>query len=253
MAGRFEKKMALVTGGAQGIGLAIASRLAAEGARVAIMDLAGPWVGSADVRAALGETGGLEIEADVSIESEIERAVELTEAEFGRLDLLVNNAGVAPTSPFLQTDAALFDHVMAVNVRGSFLMARAAARTMAARRCGCIIQIASTCAFTAGASRNLSAYNMSKAAVRQMVASLATELAEHGIRVNAIAPGSIDTEMTRSHLRDEESMASTLRRIPLKSLGRPEDIADACVFLSSDQARYITGQTLVVDGGWLVR
>ena len=126
-------------------------------------------------------------------------------------DILVNNAGVAPTSPFLETGAALFDHVMAVNVRGSFLMARAAARTMAARRCGCIIQIASTCAFTAGASRNLAAYNMSKAAVRQMVASLATELAEYGIRVNAIAPGSIDTEMTRSHLRDEESMASTLR------------------------------------------
>ena len=247
--GRFENRTALVSGGARGIGLAIATRLADEGARVAILDLPGSWA-----RQPLPGNGtGLAIEGDVAVECDVERAVCRTEAAFGRVDLLINNAGVAPTSPFLQTDAALLDHVMAVNVRGSFLMARAAARSMMANGGGGIVQIASTCAFSGGASRNLSAYNMSKAAVRQMVASLATELAEHAIRVNAVAPGSIDTEMTRSHLKDDESMASTLRRIPLKCLGQPADIAAACAFLCSDEARYITGQTLVVDGGWLVR
>lgn len=252
MAGRFENRTALVSGGARGIGLATARLLAAEGARVAIMDLPGAF------DPALAEVGGgkpvgLVIEGDVARDADVERAVVQTESELGGIDVLVNNAGIAPTSPFLETEMGLFDRVMAVNVRGSFLMTLAAARLMMGRGGGCIVQIASTCAFTAGASRNLSSYNMSKAAVRQLVASLASELAEHAIRINAVAPGSIDTAMTRSHLRDEESLASTLRRIPLRYLGHPDDIAAACAFLCSDDARYITGQTLVVDGGWLVR
>jgi glucose 1-dehydrogenase len=250
---RLQNRTALVSGAARGIGLAIAQQFAAEGARVATMDLPGAWAGSAGEAAGHGCAPALVIEGDVGLEEDVERAVRLTETELGTIDVLVNNAGVAPTGPFLETDAALFDHVMSVNVRGSFLMTRAAARRMAGNGGGCIIQIASTCAFTAGASRNLCCYNMSKAAVRQMVASLASELAEHDIRINAVAPGSIDTEMTRSHLKDEESMAATIRRIPLKCLGQPEDIAAACIFLCSDEARYITGQTLVVDGGWLVR
>lgn len=252
MTQRFANRTALVSGGARGIGLAIAQRLANEGARVAIMDLAAALADSPDDLAAWNP-GGMTIEGDVARECDITRAVRETEEEFGRIDFLVNNAGVAPTRPFLETDTDLFDHVMAVNVRGSFLLARAAARLMAARGAGAIVQIASTCAFTAGASRNLSAYNMSKAAVRQLVASLASELAEYGIRINAVAPGSIDTAMTRSHLTTDESVAATIRRIPLKCLGHPDDIAAACAFLCSDDARYITGQTLVVDGGWLVR
>jgi 3-oxoacyl-[acyl-carrier protein] reductase len=248
---RFANKTALVSGGARGIGLAIAQRLASEGARVAILDLAAALAEAPDPEA--WNPCGMSVEADVGLECDVERAVAQTQREFGRIDYLINNAGVAPTRPFLETDTALFDHVMSVNVRGSFLLARAAARSMVARGGGGIVQIASTCAFTAGASRNLSSYNMSKAAVRQMVASLASELAEHAIRINAVAPGSIDTAMTRSHLSSEESIASTIRRIPLKCLGQPDDIAAACAFLCSDDARYITGQTIVVDGGWLVR
>ncbi|CAN5680311.1 3-oxoacyl-ACP reductase FabG [soil metagenome] len=252
MAGRFKNRTALVSGGARGIGLAIARQFVAEGARVATIDLPGVWA-EPPVGAAGRCPSILAIQGDVALERDVERAVSQTEAEFGRIDVFVSNAGVAPTRPFLEMDAELFDQVMAVNVRGSFLMTLAAARSMVAGGGGAIVQIASTCAFTAGASRNLCAYNMSKAAVRQMVASLASELAEHAIRINAVAPGSIDTDMTRSHLRDEESMASTIRRIPLKSLGQPDDIAAACIFLCSEEARYITGQTLVVDGGWLVR
>jgi NAD(P)-dependent dehydrogenase (short-subunit alcohol dehydrogenase family) len=154
---------------------------------------------------------------------------------------------------FLETDMELFDRVMAVNARGSFMMARECARDMATRRKGSIVQLASTCAFQSGASQELSAYNMSKAAVRQMVPSLASELAEYNIRVNAVAPGTIDTEMTRSCMPDEASVAAAMQKIPLGKFGQPEDIAAACVFLCSEEARYITGQTLVVDGGWLVR
>lgn len=253
MTRRLDNRTALVTGGARGIGLAIAQQLAAEGARVAVMDLPGAWDRASGESRGQGWAPALVIEGNVAVEEDVARVVRLTEVELGMIDVLVNNAGVAPTSPFLETDAGQFDHVMAVNVRGSYLMTHAAARRMARNGGGCIIQIASTCAFTAGASRNLCCYNMSKAAVRQMVASLASELADYAIRINAVAPGSIDTEMTRSHLKDEESIASTIRRIPLKCLGQPEDIAAACIFLCSDEARYITGQTLVVDGGWLVR
>lgn len=245
--------MAIVTGGARGLGRAIAERLGAEGAALCLFDLPGSGVG--ETAAALNATvaGALAVEGDVAAEADAARAIDAALARFGRVDILVNNAGVAPMVPFLDTDAATFDRVMAINVRGSFLFARQAARAMAARGGGVIVQIASTCAFTSGASRGLSAYNMSKAAVRQMVASLAGELAPHGIRVNAIAPGTIDTAMTRACFPDEAALEAEARRIPLGRLGRPGDVAAACAFLCSDDAAYVTGDTLLVDGGWMVR
>lgn len=252
MRSRFSGQTALVTGAARGIGHAIAEALADEGARLALVDLPGSCVTTATTALQRRGVPAVAIEGDVASADDAARAVETAAAQLGGIDLLVNNAGIAPMCAFLETDVELYDRVMAVNARGSFLMARAAARVMAVAGSGCIVQIASTCAFTAGASRNLSAYNMSKAAVRQMVASLAPELADHGIRINAVAPGTIDTELTRACL-DEDGAAAMMRRIPLKSFGQPSDIAEACLFLGSDAARYITGQTLVVDGGWLVR
>jgi NAD(P)-dependent dehydrogenase (short-subunit alcohol dehydrogenase family) len=250
--GRLRERVAIVTGGARGIGRAIAERFLTEGARVALFDLDACGL-DATVRD-LGLNGQVAaLTGDVTCEEDVRKAIAHVADRFGGLDILVNNAGIAPMRPFLESDAGLFDRVMAVNVRGSFLMARAAADVMGSGGGGCIVQIASTCAFSAGASRNMSIYNMSKAAVRQMVASLAGELAPIGIRVNAVAPGTIDTEMTRSCLPDEESVAATMRRIPLRSFGQPEDIAAACAFLCSDEARYVTGHTLVVDGGWLIR
>lgn len=241
-------KRVLVTGGSRGIGFAIAQRFLADGARVSLVDLPGSEV--QEVAARLGH-GAVGLIGDVTSAADIERAVADTVGAFGGLDVLVNNAGIAPVQPFIDSNAELFDRVMAVNARGSFLMTLACAPLMAETG-GSIVQIASTCAFTAGASRNMSIYNMSKAAVRQMVASLASELAPR-VRINAVAPGSIDTDMTRACLPDEASVAATVRKVPLAMLGQPSDIAAACAFLCSDDARYITGQTLVVDGGWLVR
>jgi NAD(P)-dependent dehydrogenase (short-subunit alcohol dehydrogenase family) len=244
-------KTAIITGGARGIGFAVARRFALAGARIAVVDKADAERAAAQLPAP--GPAAMAITGDVTSAADIERAVEATCEAFGTVDILVNNAGIAPMQPFLDTAAELFDRVVAVNVRGSFLMAQACARIMAAAGGGTIVQIASTCAFTSGASRNLSAYNMSKAAVRQMVASLAGELAPLAIRVNAVAPGTIDTEMTRACIPDQDALAATLRQVPLGALGDPEDVAAACAFLCSDDARYITGHTLVVDGGWLVR
>jgi 3-oxoacyl-[acyl-carrier protein] reductase len=252
MGSRFSGRKALVTGAARGIGRAIADALAAEGALLALVDLPGSCVTRAVEELRARGVTAVAIEGDLASAADVERAAAAAAAELGGVDLLVNNAGIAPMRPFLDIDDTFYDRVMAVNARGSFLMTLSAARLMAAASGGSIIQIASTCAFTAGASRNMSVYNMSKAAVRQMVASLASELAEYNIRINAVAPGTIDTEMTRACL-DASGAAAMLRRIPLNSFGQPSDIAEACLFLGSESARYITGQTLVVDGGWLVR
>jgi NAD(P)-dependent dehydrogenase (short-subunit alcohol dehydrogenase family) len=252
MAGQLQDQVAFVTGGARGIGRAIASRFIGEGARVALLDLPGSEL-AATVESLNGGGAAQAFAGDVTRPEEVDRAVRATVERFGGIDILVNNAGIGPMRSFLEMDLELYDRVMAVNTRGSYLAALACAREMVPRQRGSIVQIASTCAFSGGASRNLSAYNMSKAAVRQMVASLAGELAPYNIRVNAVAPGSIDTEMTRACFPDAESLAATVRRIPLRSLGQPEDIAAACLFLCSSEGRYLTGQTLVVDGGWLIR
>jgi len=247
-----EGKVALVTGGARGIGLAIAERLADDGAAVGVLDLRRDEAAHAADRIAARGGRAIAVAGDVAREADARHAVAAVLSAFDGLDILINNAGIASMRPFLESTSDWFDRVMAVNVRGSFLMALECAREMTGRRGGAIVQIASTCAFTSGASRNLAAYNMSKAAVRQMVASLAAELAPR-IRVNAVAPGTIDTEMTRACLPDGEALAGALRQIPLHAMGRPADIAAACAFLCSDEASYVTGHTLVVDGGWLVR
>ena len=246
-------KVAVVTGAAGDIGRAITERFLSEGARVALLDLANTNIEQATRQMYSNHPDALGIECDVTQSDDIECAVAATVNHFGAIDVLVNNAGIAPMQTFLDTELALYDRVMSVNVRGSFVMALACARQMALQKGGCIVQIASTCAFSSGASKNLCAYNMSKAAVRQMVASLAAELAPLQVRVNAVAPGNIDTKMTRACLPDEAATSAAMAEIPLGHFGSPSDISGAVAFLCSVDAQYITGATLLVDGGWLVR
>ena len=246
-------KTALITGGARGIGQAVARRFSAEGATVALIDLPASKLAETarELQASNGATVHA-IEADLRNIDDLCGAVAETVERLGRIDVLVNNAGIAPELPFLETGPEQYDQIMAVNARGSFFCAQQVARHMIGNGGGSIVQIASICAFPAGALRNYAAYNMSKAAVRQMAASLANELARHSIRVNAVAPGSIDTELTRRLLPTSKKQEEVVRTIPMRRLGQPREIAAACAFLASDEASYITGETLLVDGGWRV-
>lgn len=240
---------ALVTGGAGGIGSAIAELLAQRGDVVFLTDVDGDRA-SAGARRMVEQ--GLDVRAarlDVTDIAEIDDKV----AEFDTqmpLATVVNNAGIGWVKALTEVEAAEFDRLMAVNMRGAFFVLRAAARAMKPRRSGSIINVASTSAFTASTSPMVP-YDMSKSALRGMTVSAAHELAPHGVTVNAVAPGTVETDLVRRLLGDEGLIEQAAERIPLGRLGRPDDVARAVEFLSSPSASYITGHTLVVDGGWL--
>lgn len=241
---------AFVTGGARGIGRAICLRLAADGWTVHASDL------DAEPLAALASEGGAEghdvrtVELDVTDCAALETAIRRADQETP-LGVLVNNAGIGFAEPLASMTPERFDRLFAVNVRAVYFAIRAAAEVMGPRGGGSIVNLASTSAFTASGSP-MTAYDTSKGAVRMMTTTTARELAASGIRVNAVAPGTIDTELTRSIARDQAALDELVaRRIPLGRLGEPEDIAAAVAWLASDAAAYVTGHTLVVDGGRL--
>lgn len=240
----------MVTGGARGIGRAIASRLAARGDIVSIAD--------ADYEAAVRAAGEIQqeglvahaVELDVTDVDKIWEVVSHTD-EQAPLGTVVNNAGVGWTKPLVDVTSTEFDSLMDVNVRGAFFVLQAAARVMAPRQRGSIVNIASTSAFTASTSPMV-VYDTSKGAVRMLTVAAARELAAVGVRVNAVAPGTVETDLTRSIASDPDALRETAREhVPLGRLGEASEIASAVDYLSSDEASYITGHVLVVDGGWL--
>ncbi len=239
---------ALVTGGARGIGRAIAERLARRGDTVFIGDLGS----TAAATAADLSAGGLAVHAvalDVRDPGSLAAAVASVE-EVAPLATMVNNAGVCWIRPLVEVTPQEFDDLMSINLRGVFFGIQAAARAMTGRG-GCIVNTASTSAFTASTTPMVP-YDTSKGAVRMLTIAAARELAPAGIRVNAVAPGTVDTDLTRSVLDDPEVLAAqAAERIPLGRLGEVTDIAAAVDFLSSPDASYVTGHVLVVDGGWL--
>jgi len=251
MTARFDGSVAVVTGAGRGMGRAVAMRLGREGARVVIAEV-NPEHGvevAEEIRAAGGTA--TPFSADVSRVDDVTRLFAEAVKAYGTVDILVNNAGIGVAKPILEYTEADWDRQMAVNVKGVFFCSQAAARLMIPRRRGKIVNFASTSAFVSSSKPEI-AYDTSKGAVRQMTVSMAAELAPHGINVNAVAPGTTATEMTRSSLATKEGLAWQLARIPMGRVGQPEDIAAVVLFLCSPEASYITGHTLVADGGWLL-
>jgi 3-oxoacyl-[acyl-carrier protein] reductase len=240
MRGRLFGKTALITGAGRGIGRAIAETMASQGARVAVTDT--------DIEAARHvaqalPTRGVAFAMDVTSIEQVRNTVEQTVDEFGQLDILVNNAGYVTFSTFEDCSEALWDRIVDINMKGPFLCAQAVLGHMKSRRSGCIINMSSLAAKTGGVAAG-PPYAASKAGVSAMTIGLARAVAAHGIRVNAIAPGVIDTQMTASPAHDPVKA-----QIPLGSVGQPEDVANCALFLASEEARHITGEIIDVNGG----
>jgi 2-deoxy-D-gluconate 3-dehydrogenase len=248
---RFQDQVAVVTGAGSGMGLAVALGLAREGATVVVAELSESLAENAV--AAIEAAGGRAkaIPTDVSKLDQITRLFHDAAAAFGTVDILVNNAGIAVRGSFLDYSEEQWDRQLAVNLKGVFFCAQAAAKIMIPKNRGKIVNFASVAGFVAS-SRPAVVYDTSKGGVRQMTISLASVLAPYKINVNAVAPGTVLTEMNRLSLSTEEGMAWQVARIPLGRVGEPEDIARPVLFLCSADADYMTGHVLVVDGGWLV-
>ncbi len=247
---RLKDKVAIVTGAARGIGLAIARRYVAEGARVTLADIDAA-AGEAAARA-LGSARFLA--TDVGDAKSAEDVVAETCHAFGDLDILVNNAGIIHGADFLELAEADFDRVLRVNLKGAFLVGQAAARRMvaqvrASKPPGSIINISSINAVVAIA--NHTPYCVSKGGIDQLTKVMALSLAPYGIRVNAIGPGSIMTDILKAVATDKEAKRRILARTPLGRIGEPDEIASIAVFLASPEASYMTGETIYADGGRL--
>ena len=236
-------KTVIVTGGAQGIGEACVRRFAREGAKVVIAD-----VDDARGSALSRELGALYVRCDVSDKSQVQTLITSTLAAHGGIDVLVNNAGIFKAADFLDVTEADFDLVLRVNLKGAFLVGQAVAREMAKAGSGSIVNMSSVNGVMA--IPNIASYNVSKGGINQLTRAMALALVNWGIRVNAVAPGTIATELAnKAVLTSDEARQRILGRTPMKRLGTPEEIADAVAFLASDAASYITGEILTVDGG----
>ena len=239
------QSVALVTGAARGIGLATARRFLADGWRVALLDIDGDTLGRTHAALPAGET--IAICADVADAAGVAAAVARVAKEFGRLDALVNNAGIAIFKPILDVTYEDWSRVLAVNLTGPFLCVQAAAPLMRDSGGGAIVNVTSISGLRASTLR--AAYGTSKAGLAHLTQQQAIELASLGIRVNAVAPGPVDTAMAKA-VHTPEIRAAYHDAIPLNRYGLEHELAEAIFFLCSDRASYITGQTIAVDGGF---
>ena len=236
-------RVALVTGGAQGIGEACARRFAREGAKVVIADVA-----NARGQALAAELGARYVHCDVGDKAQVDALVAESVAALGGIDVLENNAGIFRAADFLDVTEADFDAVLRVNLKGAFLVGQAVARVMARAGRGSIVNMSSVNSVLAIPS--IASYNVSKGGINQLTRAMALALADRGVRVNAVGPGTIATELAaQAVLTSDEARAKIMMRTPLKRLGEPAEVADVVAYLASDAASYVTGEILMVDGG----
>lgn len=238
---RLNNKVAIVTGSSSGIGKAIAEMFIKEGAKVICSDINSP-------KKDLGE-GFIFKKADVSKDREVRKLVELAASKFGTLDILVNNAGIGSLEELSEMSDKTWNKVLAINLNGVFYGVRSASSYMKENKIqGSIINMASILGQIG--FRGAGAYCSSKGAVNQLTRTAALELAPYGIRVNSIAPGFIETEMTKGIKKDKKANTAVVAATPLGHMGEPNDIAYATVYLASEEAKFVTGSVLYVDGGW---
>jgi NAD(P)-dependent dehydrogenase (short-subunit alcohol dehydrogenase family) len=237
-------RVCIVTGGAQGIGEACVRRFHREGAQVVIAD-----VDEARGQALADSLDGVRfVHCDVGHKADVDALVETTMAQHGRIDVLVNNAGIFKAADFLDVSEEDFDAVLRINLKGAFLVGQAVAREMARLGKGSIVNMSSVNGVMA--IPTIASYNVSKGGINQLTRVMALALAEKGVRVNAVAPGTIATELAaKAVLTSDDAKQKIMSRTPLKRLGEPAEVADAVAWLASDAASYVTGEIVMVDGG----
>jgi len=246
---KLKNKVAIITGSARGIGKATALRFAQEGAMVVVNDVDLEEAKEVVSQINSQQEKAVAVKADVSDEKEVEKMVEVVYSKFGRIDILVNNAGIIKRGSIEDHSYEDWDKVIAVNLRGTYNCAKAVVPIMKNQRYGKIINVSSV-AGKVGDIASAPSYGSSKGAINALTKSLARELAEYGICVNAVAPHAIETEMSSEW--PEKKRREIIAQIPLKRLGRPEEVAAAILFLASDEASFITGEILDVNGGYLM-
>lgn len=247
-----KNKVAIITGGRQGMGKAHSLKLAQQGCKVVVSDVSQEDCQKVvdEIKAIGGEA--IAIKCDISQKAEVEAMVQKTIDEFGKIDILVNNAGVCQFGSFLDLTEQEWDKTLDINLKGYFFCSQAVAREMAKQKNGVIVNIASVAMGQIGMGfPGIVHYCASKGGIVAMAEAMALELAPLGIRVNSIAPGAIDTPMMESTKQDPKVLEGMLSNIPLKRVGKPEEIANAVAFLASDESSYMTGSVVVVDGGWI--
>ena len=245
-----QDQVAVITGASQGIGAACAQRLSADGAAVALWDVDDTRGQALAKRLVDDGARAIYVHCNVAAKADVDSALSTTLAAFGRIDALVNNAGIFKAADFLDITEADWDAVIGVNLKGSFLVGQAVAREMARTGGGAIVNMSSVNGVMAIPS--IASYNASKGGINQLTRVMALALADRGIRVNAVAPGTIATELAKNAvLTSDEARARIMSRTPMKRLGEPGEIADVVAFLLSSAASYMTGEIVYVDGGRL--
>ncbi|WP_020500582.1 SDR family NAD(P)-dependent oxidoreductase [Sciscionella marina] len=246
-----EGKVAIVTGAGRGLGRSMARALAGAGAAVTVAARTGGELDSFVEQTTASGGRALAVPADVTDESAASRMVEATIAEFGRIDVLVNNSGIVASGPLVDQSAAEWDRVIATNLRGTYLATKAVGGHLIAQRSGKVVNIASNFALQGVAGH--AAYSASKAGVIAFTRSMAVEWARHGIQVNALAPGYFATALNAELRADPEALAKVTRAIPARRMGEPDELESWLLLLSGSASDFMTGETIVIDGGQSVR